>query len=188
MKFPESGLAHVLLDGKEGIEIGPSAHNPFGLKTKSVGRPTKGTVYEAEEMKMCGEVAKLDFECEGDQLPFPKETWDFVVASHVLEHFYDPIKAIEEWLRVVKPHGLVFIIFPHKDRTFDQNKSRTKLEELLQRHSRPAPPDYSAKDDHHTIWITEDALELCRKMGWKVLCWHDVDDKVGNGFTFVIQK
>ena len=36
MKFKESALAHRLLDGLEGIEIGGSAHNPFGLKTRNV--------------------------------------------------------------------------------------------------------------------------------------------------------
>ena len=31
MKFKESKLAHKHLDGKWGIEVGQSAHNPFGL-------------------------------------------------------------------------------------------------------------------------------------------------------------
>ena len=31
--YPESNLAHKYLDGLEGIEIGWSAHNPFGRKT-----------------------------------------------------------------------------------------------------------------------------------------------------------
>jgi hypothetical protein len=35
--FPESRLAHELLDGLEGLEIGPASHNPFGLKTRNVG-------------------------------------------------------------------------------------------------------------------------------------------------------
>ena len=36
MKFKESLLAHRLLDGLEGIEVGGSAHNAFGLKTRNV--------------------------------------------------------------------------------------------------------------------------------------------------------
>jgi SAM-dependent methyltransferase len=188
MKFPQSALAHALLDGKKGIEVGPSAHNPFGLDTISVGHETKGTVYEQEEVRLCGEYARLDFICEGDSLPFPDNYFDFVLCSHVLEHFHDLIKAVEEWLRVVKDRGLVFVIFPHKLRTFDKDKPRTKLEELLKRHELaradvPPPPE-----DHHTIWVTEDAVELCRHMGWHLLALQDIDDKVGNGFTFVIQK
>jgi ubiquinone/menaquinone biosynthesis C-methylase UbiE len=41
----------------------------------------------------------------GDRLPFTNESVDFVINSHVLEHFFDPIKAIQEWLRVVKKGG-----------------------------------------------------------------------------------
>lgn len=36
MKFQESALAHKLLDGLNGIEIGGSAHNSFGLNTRNV--------------------------------------------------------------------------------------------------------------------------------------------------------
>lgn len=35
--FPESKLAHEILDGLDGLEIGPAAHNPFGLRTRNVG-------------------------------------------------------------------------------------------------------------------------------------------------------
>lgn len=188
MKFPESLIAHVLLDGKKGIEIGPSAHNPFGLDTLKCGRDTKGTVYESEEIKLCGEAQKLDHICEGDDLPFKDDTFDFVIASHVLEHFYDPIDTLGEWLRVVKPYGIVFVIFPHKDRTFDKDKPRTTFAELKQRHEQPPEKKPEAKDDHHTIWVTEDAVEFCQQMGYHLLLWRDADDKVGNGFTFVIQK
>jgi SAM-dependent methyltransferase len=188
MKFPESALAHALLDGKKGIEIGPSAHNPFGLDTLKVGRETAGTDYAKSEMELCGEIQRLDHLCEGDHLPFKDETFDFVICSHVLEHFYDLIATVEEWLRVVKPRGLVFIIFPHKDRTFDKDKPRTKLEELIKRHSEPPENKPIAADDHHTIWVLEDALEICRNQNWSILATEDPDQKVGNGFTFVIQK
>lgn len=183
MKFQESSLAHRLLDGKRGIEIGPSAHNPFGLCTVNVGRDTKGTVYATEESSLCGEVAILHFICDAWDLPFKDNTCDFVLASHVLEHCHDLISTIKEWLRVVKPGGMVFIIFPHKDRMFDSNRPRTTLEELLARVGKQ-----SDKDEHHTVWVTEDALKLCEQQGWKVVEWQDSDDKVGNGFTFVIQK
>lgn len=190
MKFPESAFAHRLLDGKRGIEIGPSAHNPFGLNTRNVGRDTRGTVYAQAEIDLCGEAAKIDTVCEGDALPFAEGEWDFVVASHVLEHFYDPIKTLKEWLRVVKPGGLVLVIFPHKERMFDKDRPRTTLAELKQRHSDTLAgnPGLSATDAHHVVWILPDALELCAHQGWTVAETQDPDDKVGNGFTFVLRK
>lgn len=35
-QYPESKLAHKLLDGMKGIEIGASLHNPFRLNTLNV--------------------------------------------------------------------------------------------------------------------------------------------------------
>ena len=37
IKFAESKLAHQFLDGLTGLEIGGSAHNPFGLKNAERG-------------------------------------------------------------------------------------------------------------------------------------------------------
>lgn len=183
MKFPDSALAHKLLDGKRGIEIGPSAHNPFNLCTVNVGHDTAGSVYEKEERDLCGEVARIHFVCDAWDLPFKDNTCDFVLASHVLEHCYDVIGTINEWLRVVKPGGLVFIIFPHKDRMFDKDRPRTTLAELQARVGQK-----SDKDEHHTVWVTQDAQELVSACGWDAIEWQDADDKVGNGFTFVLKK
>lgn len=183
MKFPQSALAHRLLDGKHGVEIGPSAHNPFGLHSIFVGKDTGGTVYEHEEKELCGEVAKLHLICEANDLPFKDDRLDYVLVSHVLEHCYDIIGTLREWLRVVKPGGLVYVIFPHKERMFDKDRPRTTLAELLERVGKT-----NTSDEHHTVWVTDDAAELCRHLNLKVIEWQDPDEKVSNGFVFVIQK
>jgi SAM-dependent methyltransferase len=41
--------------------------------------------------------------------------FDFVYASHCLEHMVDPRLAIEEWWRLVKPGGVLFFIVPDED-------------------------------------------------------------------------
>src|SRR5665213_800939 len=51
MKFKESAMAHKLLDGLEGLEIGGSAHNAFGLKTRNVDYCGDMTVFKEEEIK-----------------------------------------------------------------------------------------------------------------------------------------
>jgi SAM-dependent methyltransferase len=43
------------------------------------------------------------------------ETFDFVHASHVLEHVPDPAAALATWLRVVKPGGYVVVLIPDED-------------------------------------------------------------------------
>lgn len=186
--FPESQLAHAILDGKRGIEIGASAHNPFGLKTLNIDYTDDlSTGFKQEEIDLCGMYAKIDWVAPGDDLPFKENTVDFVISSHVIEHFYDPVKTIKEWLRVVKPGGYIYIIAPHKERTFDAPRPRTPLAEIIERHERPNPPEINLHP-HYSVWITQDFIEICDYYGWHVVAAQDVDDKVGNGFTVVIKK
>lgn len=188
-KFRESKLAHEFLDGLKGLEIGGSAHNPFGLNTRNVDYCADlTTVFKLEEVRMCGEALKVDVVAPGDELPLPDESEDFVISSHVIEHFFDPIKAIKEWLRVVRPGGYVFIVAPHKERTFDKDRSRTPLQELLDRHSGKIPRPAVDTHEHYSVWITEDLLEVSSHFKWNVVACQDADDKVGNGFTLLIQK
>jgi len=185
-RWPESALAHTYLDGLRGLEIGGSSHNPFGLKTLNVDyTASMDTVYKQSELKIVGKALPVDIVASGDALPILDESQDFVVTSHVLEHIPDPIMALEEWYRVTKPGGYVFMIIPHKERTFDRDRPRTTLEELVHRHETGDCPGIEA---HCSVWVTEDVLELARHLGWQVVAVQDVDDKVGNGFTVVIQK
>jgi SAM-dependent methyltransferase len=41
--------------------------------------------------------------------------FDFVYASHCLEHMVDPRFALEEWWGLVKPGGALFVIVPDED-------------------------------------------------------------------------
>ena len=196
--FSPSALANKYLEGKKGIEIGGSYHNKFDLDTLNVDYTDEITVFKKMEMETCGQYMKVDVVAEGDNLPFSDNSWDFVINSHVLEHFFDPIKTINEWLRVIKPGGYLFMIIPHKERTFDRDRPRTMLQELIYRHhglmKKPEIKDDNTiseenlRDLHYSIWITEDVLELCKYMNLNVVEYQDVDDKVGNGFTIVIKK
>src|SRR6185312_1636581 len=57
--------------------------------------------------------------------------YDFLLASHCLEHCANAIKTIEEWLRVVKPGGSLLIILPDKKYTFDHRRNITTFQHLL---------------------------------------------------------
>lgn len=45
-------------------------------------------------------------------LPYKDNAFDFLYASHVLEHFDKPITVLKEWLRVVKVGGYVYFAVP----------------------------------------------------------------------------
>jgi len=186
IKFPESKLAHKYLDGLKGLEIGGSAHNPFGLDTKNVDYIEENQ-YKRLEKKFVGKVLPVDIIAQGDNIPLPDESQDFVISAHVIEHFPDPIKALKEWYRLIRPGGYIFMIVPNKEKTFDRDEPRTTLQELIDRHDGKIIPKPN-KNDHYSVWITEDMVELIQYLGWNLVVTQDVDDKVGNGFTIIIKK
>lgn len=200
MRFPESKLAHEYLDGLKGIEIGEAAHNPFGLDTLNVDISAAEDIFIAEQMRLCGEVAKVDIVAPGDDLPFKNGELDFVISSHVLEHFADPISAIIEWCRVIKPGGMVFMIVPHAYRT-DEHALRVPLQHHIDDYFSGVPgiireTQYEGNKSigHQHAWITEDLVRLVAWMQYadiiktQIIDIQDTDDKVGNGFTIVLMK
>jgi SAM-dependent methyltransferase len=41
--------------------------------------------------------------------------YDFCFASHVLEHIANPLKALQGWIRIVKPGGHIILVLPEKN-------------------------------------------------------------------------
>ena len=189
MKFRESALAHRYLDGLRGIEVGGSSHNPFGIAGCINVDITDdlNTVYKQAEFDLCGEKLPVDVVAPAWRLPFADGSLDFVLSSHVIEHCWDVIGTLKEWLRVARRGGYLFMIIPHKERTFDRDRERTTLRELIERHEGMRKLE-GKPDQHHSVWTTCDFLELCLYLGLDVTDYLDVDDKVGNGFVVVVQK
>jgi SAM-dependent methyltransferase len=60
------------------------------------------------------------------------QTYDFLLASHVLEHIANPVKALGEWRRVLKPGGYAVVLLPNKAHTFDHRRPDTTFAHLQQ--------------------------------------------------------
>lgn len=184
--FPESKVAHKYLDNLRGIEIGGGAHNGWGLNILNVDYcdPPNGNGSD----DVVGEFLPVHVVAPGDNLPFKDKTFDFVINSHVLEHFFDPIGTMKEWTRVATQY--IVMIMPHKDRCNDRDRPVTTIRELWDRHtgktkqSSVGGPDV---DDHHNVWTTQAFQQLCNFLNYDVVECLDVDDKVGNGFMVVIK-
>lgn len=188
-----SPLAKRLLEGLSGIEIGGSSHNPFGLqRCWNVDWTADWSVNRsaAQEQRRAGcEPLRVDVVAEGDLLPFRDSSLDYVLSSHVLEHVWDPIGALKDWVRILKPAGVIFAIIPHRDRAgLDAGRPRTPLEELIARHEgrSPRPADREGeRGTHHSVWVTYDLCALFDLLGIQLVVAMDEDDKVGNGFCIV---
>ena len=137
----------TLLSGKAGIEIGgPSAifkasgfiplypiagridNCNFGAVTVWEGTIDAGNTFKFAEGKRPGR----QYVAEATDLPVASESYDFVLSSHCVEHMANPLRGLEEWIRVLKPEGLLILVVPHKDGTFDHRRPVTRYEHLLE--------------------------------------------------------
>ncbi|HDU8576637.1 class I SAM-dependent methyltransferase [Vibrio diabolicus] len=73
-------------------------------KNLSLAKEILGT--ENDKGKLCYIVENAN------QLRFEDETFDRLIATHILEHLYEPHLAIKEWKRVLKYEGVISIIIP----------------------------------------------------------------------------
>lgn len=54
--------------------------------------------------------------CKAEELPFKNESFDYITANAILEHIPDEQSAIDEWKRVLKKRGKMFVAVPLKFR------------------------------------------------------------------------
>jgi SAM-dependent methyltransferase len=78
--------------------------------------------------------------------------YDFVLSSHSLEHIANPIKALGEWTRVVKPRGALILILPDYRRTFDHRRRPTPVEHMIE--------DFERGTDETDLTHLAEILEL----------------------------
>ncbi len=79
-------------------------------------------------------------------------TYDFLISSHCIEHLANPLRGLAEWIRVLKPGGMMVLIFPDKARTFDHRRPVTTLSHLLE--------DFDADMGEDDMTHLEEVLEL----------------------------
>lgn len=71
------------------------------------------------------------FLCEAvDLAGVPDNAYEFVLASHVLEHVADPLRALASWRRVTQPGGALLLVVPHREGTFDHRRPVTSFAHL----------------------------------------------------------
>lgn len=201
-RFRESALAHRYLDGLTGIELGPSSHNSFGLAGSIAVAPIDddggrdSNFYRNQQIMMCGAYAVVDVDAEAHKLPFESDSWDYVISSHVVEHFPDPISAFREWNRILKDSGIVFMIVPlHGALEADKPLPLSEADEIVSCIGVTVDTwDYEAKPIpggrrghyHRYTWRTLDSfIAHLSGLNWELIDHEEVDTKVGNGFTLV---
>jgi len=123
--------------------------------------------------------AKPDIVSDSESFPsIADHSFDFVVANHVLEHVTDPLRALMEWHRMLRPDGLLMLTLPDKRFTFDATRKRTTLEHLLDDHASAASPAVRNRV-HLEEWAEH--VERLRPGSPAYRRW--IDDQLAHGYA-----
>jgi len=118
----------------DGIEVGGlNAPLPVyeGAKVKYVDRMPTDALRKAYPELQDQALVDVDIVDDGEKLgTIGDGSQDFVIANHMLEHTQDPIRTVENFLRVLKPNGILFMAIPDKRFTFDRNRAITPYEHI----------------------------------------------------------
>ena len=132
------------LNGKRGIEIGgPSFIFRSILPVYSVIQELDGVNYsnltkwegsisEGKTYRWYGAQVGKQYISECTDLgALDSASYEFLISSNCLEHTSNPLKALKEWLRVIRPRGLILLVLPKKDSNFDNKRPVTKFSHLI---------------------------------------------------------
>ena len=90
-------------------------------------------------------------EAVADQAPF-----DYVIASHLIEHIPDPITWLSDIASVLRPSGILSLVIPDKRFTFDMNRRTTEISDLVDAYLRRLRhPSFKQAYDFISKEITE---------------------------------
>lgn len=109
-----------------GVEIG-------AFKTPIPGiKPT----YVDRFAEYAGERTLADYYGDACELPFHDSSLHYVASSHVLEHVANPLAALKEWHRVLRPGAIIYTVVPDRRLTFDHLRPLTVPKHMLEDYHR----------------------------------------------------
>lgn len=128
-KLRDYDVYRSALSDKTGLEIG----GPTRLFRRGNILPIYDIARRVTISNLSADDPSVDMRCDATDLSaIGSGTLDFVASSHTLEHLANPMKALREWLRVIREGGHLLLVLPHKDATFDHLRPPTSLEHLLE--------------------------------------------------------
>ena len=121
----------------------------FAAQTLWEGKVAPGRTFVSDRSRPPGRQYILD---STSLREIGDESYDFLLSSHVLEHLANPLRGLKEWKRVVRENGLLVIIVPHKDGTFDHLRPVTSIDHMI--------ADYEQGVDEGDLTHVDEILRL----------------------------
>jgi SAM-dependent methyltransferase len=149
-----------------------------------------------------------------DLSPVASGSQDFVIANHLLEHCENPVRALSEFERVLRPSGIVYLAIPDQRFTFDRDRDLTSIEHLIEefktgpeRNRFAHYMDYAVNVDHRDVAYAEQLMKRGYSIHFHVwrketfrpfldeairvakLGFHVIDEDAGdNEFILILRK
>ncbi len=130
-------LARKYLCGT-GIEVGALHHPlpvPASARVRYVDRLSVDELRRQYPDLAAEPLVPVDIVTDGETLAgLADGSQGFVIANHFLEHCEDPIGALKNFVRVLRPGGVAYVAVPDKRFTFDRDRPLTPLVHLIADH------------------------------------------------------
>ncbi len=180
------------------LEIGPG-HEPFptgeDARVVYADRAVAGgrdAIWPELSQFPRGPQADLDIDLDVDRLTAVGDaTFDVVIASHLVEHLANPLAALREFERVLRPAGRLVLVLPDRTRTFDVVRDPTPLAHVLDELAREVtevdaehirefcaaiyrqPPRHppEVREWHDPARLDAERLDLHRRRSIHAHCW-----------------
>ncbi len=172
-----------------GIEIGALQDPiplPRGARARYVDIAPTAELRGTYRRKARRHLVEVDIVDDGERLAtIADSSEDFVASNHFLEHCEDPIGALRNMLRVVRPGGKVYLSVPDKRHTFDRERASTTVDHLVRDHE--GGPEQSRAGHYDEVarsamGLTDPtavatAAEELRTQGYRIHfhCWTQTD-------------
>lgn len=118
--FPMCNLYDVI-NSLDSINI--FENNPFQSKEELV----YNFEYDTEKFIQ----NRYNIDASGDGILKIDRKYDCLIASHVIEHIANPIKAINLWKTLIRRNGYLLLIAPEKSVSHDRFRQYTTLEHII---------------------------------------------------------
>ncbi|MCB1230170.1 MAG: class I SAM-dependent methyltransferase [Verrucomicrobiae bacterium] len=209
-RHPRKLLA-TALEG-EGIEIG-ALHFPLPVpdrvRVKYVDLATREENIQRHPNLDPEAIVETDYVCDGETLEIvPDESQDFVIANHMLEHCINPLRTLNNFLRVLKPGGLIFLALPDKRFTFDVERPITPFDHIEEdfridrteedlsvyedwtthvgKNSDPVRFHKEQKNIHFHVWTQSEILEMFIEARRRLEMPFEIEWAAKNGGEFIV--
>jgi len=85
----------------------------FSQIAEFIGWDAVGIDIDSEAVKTANQLGVKAIESNLYNIPFDNESFDVVTMNHVIEHLHEPLTALREVLRVLKPGGMIWLSTPN---------------------------------------------------------------------------